>query len=190
MKCILCNKTEKEYLKSKSAHVSKVKRKIKGTIKIINADIVNLQKIHNEKHDSKLKASIDYSKECGSLNKENCKMCIKCEPIDDMGYFWCSCRRKSFKMYAELFKLKKLEGEKKILNARIETMEKTDNDFFVISYEKDIYGNNEYFAVCPCCKMVIEKISENKISERFNVMMGIIDGLIREKTKSSSHTRQ
>jgi len=181
MKCVLCKKTEKEYLKIKSAHISKIKRKVKGAIKIINTNIANLQKIHNEKYDNKLGHSIDFSKECESLNNENCKTCSKCESIDNMGYFWCSYHKKSFKMYAELFELKKLERKKKMLKARIEAMEKANSTFFEISYEEDIYGNNEYFTICPCCKMFVDKITESKINERFNVALEIIDGLYKRK---------
>jgi len=201
MKCVICNKTEKEFLKIQSAHFSQ----IKGILETINANITNLQKIYDDKNDYDPIQPLHYGDGCKIFNSENCGTCLRRESIDDEGNYWCPRHKKSFKRDVEGTKIFNLHKEKKILEKRIEIIGKAKFDIFEISYEDVFYGNDEdfkktiskyhcqnrqeekiHFAMCPYCKIFINKITENKKNEQFGGILGIFEAIFNEEFNLNS----
>jgi hypothetical protein len=185
MKCIICHKTEEDFINANSDQNLQIEK----IIKIINEKIINSKEKLNtiiDGDDRNRSENInDYSNLCESINNEKCKICTQGESIDNKGYYWCNKYNKSFKTTTMKNRIEeellKLENEIKILESRKDALKnikfkdiKIDGNVYDTNYEKfnsiiKKYGEEEsanknfIFKICPYCESLIKKIVEETV---------------------------
>ena len=191
MKCIICQKTEKDFITMNSAQNTQ----IDIIISKIDEKIIELnEKCANHAENSDQNSSViisDYSEICEYINNENCNACSKKEAVDGEGYYWCKKYSKSFKELSIkggiIEEIKKLKEEINILNLRKNSIKNIkfkdiniDSNVCDNEYEKYKKLLSKYSAeesaneileykICQYCESMIKSIVEDIVDDIVNI---------------------